>query len=75
MTDLEEALLGVADDAKLMVGLADLAQQTVLQSVRDSAVMGLTGDQRAFLDGGRAAIGDFVAEIERIREAVNAPPF
>ena len=74
MTDLEEALLGKADDDRLMVGLRDLAQQAALQSVADAGVRGLSSDDRTFIDGAAFGAMSLVEEVERIRAVVNAPP-
>lgn len=74
MTPLERALTGVEPNADLMLGLRDLAETAIRELVQSSSRSPLTGDERAFLDGGQSALSDFLAELERIREMVNKPP-
>lgn len=46
-------------DDPLLVGIADIIDELGADAIREGGRMGLTGDDRAFLDGRQSALADF----------------
>lgn len=53
-----------ADDP-LLVGVVGIADELAEDAIREGGRLGVTGDDRAFLDGRQSALSDFKALLEQ----------